>query len=150
MSLLDRINAIHPSLVTKDFAKKRDAFLKLEDPTEKQIAEFEAVFKDTEEKQAFRTKTEAAIVQHWKTYQEIINDPRYPKDEPDFIRSDGRLKKGFVGIKIEGDSIIEGKVNTGVLKNVTTEALVTKWNKFLADKPAAAAAAAEPKKKKAT
>ncbi len=154
MSLLDRINAIHPSLITKQFSKKRDAFLKLEDPTKEQIDAFEAEFKDTEDKQTFRTTTEANIVRHWKVYQSIINDPRYPKDEPDFIRSEGRLKKGFAGIKIENDAVIEGKVNTGVLKDVTSDALKTKWEKFIATggTPAAtataAAAAPDAKKKK--
>ena len=150
MSLLERINAIHPSLITKQFAKQRDAFLKLEEPTQAQIDDFEKVFKDIEEKQAFRAKTEAEIVRHWKVYQNIVNDPRYPKDEPNFIRSEGRLKKGFASLKIEGDSVIEGKILTGTLKDVTSDALKTKWDQYLAAGPAATAApAAKATKKRA-
>ncbi len=156
MSLLDRINSIHESLLTNKYKKLRDAFLKLEDPTPKQIADFEVAFKETEDKQRDRTNMEAAIVRHWNTYQSIVNDPRYPKDEADFIRSENRLKKGFAGIKIEGDTVVEGKVNTGVLAGVTSEALDTKWKKYLltvGDTAAAATATAAvtdaaPKKKK--
>jgi len=162
MSLLDRINSIHETLVTKQFAKKRDAFLKIENPNPAQIAEFEAAFKDTEEKQQHRTKTEALIVQHWKVYQSIINDPRYPKNDVNLLRSENRLRKGFADITIENDCVVKGKVNTGVLKDVTSDALDGKWKQYLltlsdgtaaapeAAAAAPAAAAAAPKKKKAT
>lgn len=132
MSLLDRINSIHESLQTKAFKTKRDAFLKLENPTDQDIAAFEKFFKETEDKQKFHNKTESEIVRHWNVYQSIVNDPRLPKENKAINRSLERLRKGFATLEIVNDHVVSGKVNSGSLNAVTSETLKKLWDEFLA------------------
>ncbi len=132
MSLNERIDSIGSDVADSHkgvFAKKRDEFLKLSDPNDKQITAFTAHLEKAETRQKERDDIEAKIIEQWDIYTAIVNDPNYPHDVPILNRSEEKLRKGFEKHTREGSSITSSTVGLMSLKAVNTDVFVKLWEK---------------------
>lgn len=132
--LIERAGKINETVASSYKAAFKNAYNKFRsyaNPTNVQVATFISYLEKAEERQKQYDANAHQIMDHWRIYDEIVNDKRYPQNNKQLEKNRNKLWKHFGQMKRENGMLVEGSTADGTLKDCNTDVFVKQWNLFL-------------------